>query len=53
MKEHRKAWQELYFALSNGQAADAEALKQLDVFEFFSRFEIWEDDLQAKIDAAK
>jgi hypothetical protein len=53
LREHRKEWQQLYFALGEGRAADIEALKQVDVFEFFTRLQVWEEDIRAKIDATK
>lgn len=51
LKDHAKEWQKLYFALADGKAADIEALKALDVFEFFSRLEIWEEAIAARLEA--
>jgi hypothetical protein len=37
--------------LAEGRAADVEALKQIDVFEFFARMEVWEESIEARIEA--
>lgn len=35
--------------MSEGRAADEQALKGLEVVQFFTRLKVWEDDLERKI----
>lgn len=36
--------------MADGNHNNISELKKLDVFEFYSRLEIWEEDLEAKIE---
>lgn len=39
--------------MSEGRAIDEEVLKGLDVIQFFTRLQVWEDDIERKIQQLK
>lgn len=39
--------------MADGNHHNIIELKKLDCFEFYSRLEVWEEDIQAKIDNLK
>jgi hypothetical protein len=50
LQERRQYWRSLLYTLSEGRPEAEKPLKEMDIFDFYTRLDIWETETKAKIE---
>lgn len=42
-------WSEIWFTLADGSQLEENAIRGMDIFEFFQKMKVWQDDAKKKL----
>lgn len=48
MKNKRREWEEIWWAMADGQFSELEKVKKLDVLEYYTVFDLWRNRQKEK-----